>query len=134
MDKVLAEEAEVHGSTASAWGHLIDSVRDVPDEPLDSPTLSVLQDMDAIIRRHGARPIFLATPTITQPDHRHQLIKAHRQGVISELFDFTRPSTHPEYYVADIWHDAVHLKRHGAVELSKDIGNALCDALREAGE
>lgn len=100
---------------------------DAPVPPVEGR--AVLR-MQALIRSHGAVPVFFISPGCG-PGTRNYLRRMHREGAVEHLVDFARPERFTEFYEPGNLFDENHLDEETAAALTASLAHVLCDRIEE---
>ena len=98
--------------------------RGVPPQPADALYREALGELVAEVRRAGAQPVFVITPTLSEREHFTGL----PEGV--PVFSFADPAQYPGLYAPDHRYDAWHLNEKGAAELTSLLARLFAEHLR----
>lgn len=95
-----------------------------PATPVSAHYYEALQALVAEVRRAGAQPIFLITPSLGGED-----LTGLPAGV--PVFAFTDPAKYPTLYEPDRHYDEWHLNEWGAAELTSLLAQRFVEHLRQ---
>ncbi len=93
-------------------------------------------DLDALRAQYraaesmGARLVYLLFAAVEAPP---EILALHERGDIPLLFDFYDPERFPKMFDLELYFDAGHLNREGAVEFSKLLGATLAEQMKREG-
>ena len=86
---------------------------------------SALEGLVAEVRRAGAQPIFLLTPSLDADEN----LTGLPEGV--PIFSFADPAQYPALYAPENHYDAWHLNEKGAAELTGLLARRFAEYLRQ---
>ena len=95
------------------------------DVSLDGFNRRAVEDQVALIRRAGAEPVHLITPTARPTPELHRLAAT---GAVPHVLAFNDPERYPELFAVDRRFDAEHLTTAGAERFTRLLA-ARCAAL-----
>jgi hypothetical protein len=84
--------------------------------PLSSYTLEAYRQCAQEVRKIGATPIFLITPSTTQIS-----IQSENTGLSGVVMAFNNPRTYPNLYRTELRRDGQHLTKSGAEEFTRIV-------------
>lgn len=99
--------------------------RGVPPQPANALYRAALDDLMAEVRRAGAQPVFLITPTLSEAERFTGL----PEGV--PVFSFADPAQYPALYAPENRYDAWHLNGKGAAEFTSQLARRFAEHLRQ---
>ena len=99
--------------------------RGVPPHPAAALYREALGEIVGEVRRAGAQPVFLITPTLSESEHFTGL----PEGVL--VFSFADPAQFPALYAPENHYDAWHLNEKGAAELTGLLARRFAEYLRQ---
>ena len=97
----------------------------LPLRPANALYFSALEGLVAEVRRAGAQPIFLLTPSLDADEN----LTGLPEGV--PIFSFADPAQYPALYAPENHYDAWHLNEKGAAELTGLLARRFAEYLRQ---
>ena len=97
-----------------------------PPTPASALYTAALRDLAGAVRRAGAEPVFLLTPTVYASD----VIIGLPAGV--PVFSFSDPAQYPALYAPEHHYDAWHLNEEGAAEFTSLLAQRFAEHQRRA--
>lgn len=96
----------------------------LPFHPVSPVYREALDDLVAEVRRAGAQPVFVLTPSLDW----HENMTGLPAGI--PIFSFNDPGKYPTLYEADRHYDAWHLNEKGAAEFTSLLARRFAEYLR----
>ena len=93
--------------------------------PVSAHYFAALTALVAEVRRAGAQPVFLLTPSLNPGEN----VTGLPAGV--PVFAFTDPAKYPALYAPDRHYDAAHLNEKGAAEFTSLLARLFVEHLRQ---
>jgi hypothetical protein len=92
--------------------------------------LDALREQYRAVQSMNARLVYLLFPAVHAPQ---DVLALHERGDIPLLFDFYQPERYPKLFDLELYFDAGHLNREGAVEFSRVLAEALAVEMKREG-
>jgi hypothetical protein len=96
--------------------------------PLSPYAVEAYRQCAQDVRKIGAKPIFLITPSTTELN-----VAAESPGLTSVVMAFNNPRTYPSLYRSEVRRDGQHLTKSGAEEFTRIVATNFVELAR-AGE
>jgi hypothetical protein len=96
--------------------------------PLSPYAVEAYRQCAQDVRKIGAKPIFLITPSTTELN-----LTAESPGLTSVVMAFNNPRTYPNLYRSEVRRDGQHLTKSGAEELTRIVATNFVELARAGG-
>jgi len=93
--------------------------------PLSPYAVEAYRQCAQDVRKIGAMPIFLITPSITEVN-----VATENSGLTSAMMAFNKPRTYPSLYRSDVRRDGQHLTKSGAEEFTRILAANFVELVR----
>jgi len=96
--------------------------------PLSPYAVEAYRQCAQDVRKIGAAPIFLITPSITQIN-----VATESAGLTGVMMSFNKPRTYPSLYRSSVRRDGQHLTKSGAEEFTRIVAANFVELARAGG-
>lgn len=113
---------------ASYEGGLAAAMAQTDTHPLSSYAVEAYRQCAEEVRKIGAMPIFLITPSTTEIN-----VASESNGLTGVVMAFNNPRTYPNLYRSSVRRDGQHLTKSGAEEFTRIVAANFVELARAGG-